>query len=75
MKAWVQRVTEASVTIDGEKVAEIGKGYLVLLGVTHGDTEAAADKIAAQISKEYKAKFGDEPVCSVIQPSDGAHLV
>ena len=36
---------------------------------------AAADKIAAQISKEYKAKFGDEPVCSVIQPSDGAHLV
>ena len=36
---------------------------------------AAADKIAAQITKEYKAKFGDEPVCSVIQPSDGAHLV
>ena len=36
---------------------------------------AAADKIAAQISKEYKAKFGDEPVCSVIQPSDGANLV
>ena len=35
----------------------------------------AADKIAAQITKEYKAKFGDEPVCSLIQPSDGAHLV
>ena len=35
----------------------------------------AADKIAAQITKEYKAKFGDEPVCSVIKPSDGAHLV
>ena len=51
MKAWVQRVTEASVTIDGEKVAEIGQGYLVLLGVTHGDTEAAADKIAAKIVK------------------------
>ena len=49
MKAWVQRVTEASVTIDGEKVAEIGKGYLVLLGVTHGDTEAAADKIADKL--------------------------
>ncbi len=51
MKAWVQRVTEASVTIDGEKVAEIGKGYLVLLGVTHGDTEAAADKIADKLVK------------------------
>ena len=51
MKAWVQRVTEASVTIEGEKVAEIGPGYLVLLGVTHGDTEAAADKIAGKIVK------------------------
>ena len=36
---------------------------------------AAADRIAARISKEYKAKFGDEPTCSLIQPSDGAHLV
>ena len=36
---------------------------------------AAADRIAAAISKEYKAKFGDEPVCSLIKPSDGAHLV
>ena len=35
----------------------------------------AADKIAAQITKEYKAKFGDEPVCSLIKPSEGAHLV
>ena len=36
---------------------------------------AAADKIAAQITKEYKAKFGDEPVCSLIKPSDGAHVI
>ena len=36
---------------------------------------AAADRIANQIVKEYKAKFGDEPVCSLIQPSEGAHLV
>ena len=36
---------------------------------------SAADRIAAQISKEYKAKFGDEPVCSLIKPSEGAHLV
>ena len=49
MKAWVQRVTEASVTIDGERVAEIGLGYLVLLGVTHDDTEAKADEIAERI--------------------------
>ncbi len=58
MKAWLQRVTEASVTIDGERVAEIGKGLLVLLGVTHGDTEAKADKIAERIP--YLRMFEDE---------------
>lgn len=50
MKAWIQRVSEASVTIEGEKVSEIGRGYLVLLGVTHGDTEDAARKIASRIA-------------------------
>ena len=39
----------ASVTIDGEQVAAIGRGYLVLLGVTHTDTAAEADKIADRI--------------------------
>lgn len=51
MKAWIQRVTEASVTIEGEKVAEIGLGYLVLLGVGVGDTGKAADEIADRIVK------------------------
>ena len=49
MKAWVQRVTEASVEIAGERVAEIGQGYLVLLGVTHTDTAKAADEMAERI--------------------------
>jgi len=49
MKAWIQRVARASVTIDGVCTAEIGQGYLVLLGVTHSDTEASAEKIAARI--------------------------
>ena len=49
MKAWLQRVSRASVTIAGDCVAQIGQGYLILLGVTHTDTEAAADKIAARI--------------------------
>ena len=35
----------------------------------------AADKIAAHITKEYKAKFGDEPDCKLIKPSQGARLV
>ena len=49
MKAWIQRVLEASVEIGGERVAEIGQGYLVLLGVTHTDTEKAADEMADRI--------------------------
>lgn len=49
MKAWLQRVTEASVVVDSECISSIGKGLLVLLGVTHGDDEAAADKIAERI--------------------------
>ena len=51
MKALVQRVAEANVTIDGEVVAEIGRGYLVLFGVTHGDTEEMADKLASRVVK------------------------
>ena len=51
MKAWVQRVTEASVEIAGTMVSQIGQGYLVLLGVTHSDTEKTADEIADRICK------------------------
>ena len=50
MKAWIQRVSEASVTIDGEVVSSIGRGFLVLLGVTHSDTPREADDIAARIA-------------------------
>ena len=50
MKAWIQRVTEASVTIDGEKVSEIGVGYLILLGVAPFDTEKDADDLAARVA-------------------------
>ena len=51
MKAWIQRVTEASVQIGDEIVSEIGRGYLVLLGITHTDTEKTADEIADRICK------------------------
>ena len=49
MRALVQRVTQASVAVDGEVVGAIGEGLLVLLGVTHGDTEAGGDKLAAKV--------------------------
>ena len=58
MKAWIQRVTEASVTIGGETVASIGRGYLVLLGVTHSDTEKDADELAALLERELLRRAG-----------------
>ena len=51
MKAWIQRVIEASVEVGGEIVSQIDRGYLVLLGVTHADTEKTADEIADRICK------------------------
>ena len=45
----MQRVKTASVTVDGERVAEIGAGLLVLLGVTHDDDETKADKVVAKL--------------------------
>ena len=49
MRALVQRVSDASVTVDGQEVARIGPGLLVLLGVRRGDGEAEADRIAAKL--------------------------
>ena len=49
MRALVQRVSDASVTVDGEEVAQIGRGLLVLLGVRRGDGEAEADRIASKL--------------------------
>jgi D-aminoacyl-tRNA deacylase len=49
MRALVQRVSSASVSVDGELVSEIGPGLLVLLGVTHDDTEQQADWLADKV--------------------------
>ena len=49
MRALVQRVSEASVTVQGERVAAIGPGLLVLLGITHDDDAARADRMADKL--------------------------
>lgn len=49
MRAVAQRVSEASVTVDGEVVARIGPGLLVLLGVHRDDGEAQAERIAGKL--------------------------
>jgi D-tyrosyl-tRNA(Tyr) deacylase len=49
VRALVQRVTRASVDVGGERVAEIGPGLLVLLGITHSDTESEARWLADKV--------------------------
>jgi len=49
MRALVQRVSEASVTVDGERIAAIGPGLLVLVGITHDDDASTADHLAQKL--------------------------
>ena len=50
MRCVIQKVTRASVTVEGEVVGRIGPGFLALVGVEEGDTPADADYIASKIS-------------------------
>ncbi|HWI64545.1 MAG TPA: D-aminoacyl-tRNA deacylase [Symbiobacteriaceae bacterium] len=50
MRAVVQRVSRGKVTVEGEVVGQVGKGYVVLLGVSKDDTPEAADYMAEKIS-------------------------
>lgn len=50
MRAVLTRVKHASVSVDGQVIGKIGEGFLVLLGVTHEDTEAQAEKLADKLT-------------------------
>ncbi|HWI74944.1 MAG TPA: D-aminoacyl-tRNA deacylase [Baekduia sp.] len=49
MRALIQRVSRASVTVGGEPISAIGPGLLVLLGITHDDDESACDRLADKV--------------------------
>ena len=49
MKAVIQRVINSSVAVDGEIIGEIGKGFMILLGVMQNDTKEDADKLIKKI--------------------------
>jgi D-tyrosyl-tRNA(Tyr) deacylase len=51
VRALVQRVGEAAVAVDGEELARIGPGLLILLGVRTGDTSEQADRLAAKLER------------------------
>lgn len=51
MRVLLQRVARASVTVDGDRIASIGPGLLVLLGVGHGDDEPTGDALARRVTE------------------------
>ena len=75
MRAVVQRVTEASVEIDGEVVGACGLGFLVLLGVGQGDTDAEVDQLWGKISKLRIFPDGDKHTGRSLADVDGEVLI
>jgi D-tyrosyl-tRNA(Tyr) deacylase len=59
MRALIQRVSSASVTVNRQEIARIGKGLLILLGVGHGDGEKQAQALADKITNLRIFEDGD----------------
>ena len=75
MRAVLQRVSRASVSVDGAVVGEIGAGLLILICAMQGDTEAEADKLAAKIAKLRIFKDAAGKMNLSVKDSGGAALI
>lgn len=76
MRALVQRVTEASVEVEGAVIGQTGPGLLVLVCAMQGDDETAADKLAARVAKlRIFRDDGDRMNRSVLDIGGGALVV
>ena len=74
MRAVVQRVRHASVTVDGEVTGRIGPGLLVLVGAAHEDTPADADTLATKIARLRIFRDDDGKMNLDVTQIDGAVL-
>ncbi|MBQ1474683.1 MAG: D-tyrosyl-tRNA(Tyr) deacylase [Ruminococcus sp.] len=75
MKAVIQRVTRASVTVDGERISAIGNGLLILLGVAEGDTRRDAEVLADKIANLRIFSDSDDKMNLSLLTVEGAALV
>ena len=75
MKAVVQRVSSASVVVDGSMVGSCEKGYLILLGVAAGDTEVDAELLCKKIAAMRIFRDENEKMNLSIRDIDGEALV
>jgi D-tyrosyl-tRNA(Tyr) deacylase len=75
VRALVQRVSEAAVSVDGEEVARIGRGLLVLLGIRTGDGPEQADRIAAKLERLRVFEDGEGKMNLSVREVEGELLV
>lgn len=75
MKAVIQRVSSASVAVDGECVGSCGNGYMILLGVAEGDTEADAELLCRKIVNLRIFRDENDKMNRSIKDIDGEMLV
>ena len=75
MKAVIQRVQHASVTVDGQKVSSIGKGFLTLLGVAKGDSEEQLKKLIQKITALRIFPDADGKMNLSLADIQGEHLI
>lgn len=75
MRAVVQRVARAAVTVDGRTVGQIGPGLLILLCAMQGDTEAQSEKLAHKIAKLRIFKDDQARMNLSVRDTGGAALV
>jgi D-aminoacyl-tRNA deacylase len=75
MRAVCQRVSRASVSVDGAVVGEIGRGLVVLLGVARDDTPALADRLALKVARLRVFEDSAGKFAQSLLDVDGAALV
>jgi D-tyrosyl-tRNA(Tyr) deacylase len=75
MKAVVQRVQHASVTVDGKEISRIGKGFLTLLGVAKGDNEEQLQKLIGKIAALRIFPDQDGKMNLSLKDISGEHLI
>jgi D-tyrosyl-tRNA(Tyr) deacylase len=75
MKALIQRVQHAAVVVDGETIGKIGQGFLILLGVTHGDDATHAATLATKTANLRVFQDDDGKMNRSLCDIDGEALV
>jgi D-aminoacyl-tRNA deacylase len=75
VRALVQRVSEAAVSVDGDEVARIGRGLLVLLGIRTGDEPEQADRLASKLERLRVFEDGEGRMNLSVREIEGELLV